>query len=64
MDGTAEDFHIVERVDVGETGADVGQDGIVVCGAEAGSRLIGRGGVNEVGIDEGCLMVEGVGQTW
>ena len=64
MDGAAEDFHKVERVDVGETSADEGEDGVVVCGAESGSRFIGGGGVDEVGIDEGFLMVEGVGQTW
>ena len=52
-DRAAEDFGEVERVDVGEAGADEREGGIEVCGAEGCSRVIWRGGVDGVGFD-GC----------
>ena len=52
-DCAAEDLGEVEGVDVGEAGTDEGEGGIEVCGAEGGSRVIWRGGVDGVGFD-GC----------
>ena len=62
VDRAAEYLDEVEGVNVGVAGADEGQGGGVVGGAEGGARVVGVGSVDEFGVDEGGV-VDGVAQT-
>ena len=46
VDGAAEYLGDVEGIDVGEAGADEGDGGVVVCGAEGGAVGVGGGDVD------------------
>lgn len=68
MDCAAEDFDEVERVDIGEAGADEREGGVVVCSEEGAAVGLGGGEVNWregfVGFGVGYGWVERHGPDW
>ena len=52
VDGTTEYLCEVERINVGEAGADERSDGGVICGAEGASRVVRGRDVDGARVDE------------